>query len=127
MKDALIVAGIVAVGWYLLKQRANAIAAAPPSIPTALGVSTAPSVSGAYQVPSAATQLAPGYNLLSPDAGPVTYVAPLPNVPPPPPYYGGTAGGAGSGGNPLGGQLRAGVSSGTGTTLSLSRSGRGHF
>lgn len=112
-EDILIVAGIGVAAWLLLRNSSTASNA----IPTALNLSTAPSVSGGYQ------SLPSGYvdGIASPSSPALasSYLSPLPVPSAPPPYYGGTAGGAGSGGNPLGGTLRAGVSAGTGTTVSF--------
>lgn len=119
MEDLIIVVA-VGVGLYLLKQHLDANAQPPAGagvpIPTALGISTAPSTSAAYQTAPAGTRWVMG--IAAPSAGGSgTVPAPPPVPPPPPPFYGGGVGGVGSGGNPLGGALRAGISAGTGTTL----------
>jgi hypothetical protein len=114
MEDLIIVAGI-AVGLFLLKKHLDAVSAgASTTIPTALGLSTAPTTSAGYQVTAGGTMIVQGYPSSPSSSG--TVPAPAPVQPPPPPFFGGTVGGVGSGGNPLGGSLRAGVSSGTGTT-----------
>jgi hypothetical protein len=121
MEDLLIVA-VVGVGLYVLKkhldaQNAAAAAAAgqgTTSIPTALGVSTAPTTSAPYQTAPAGTGWVMGYGS-PPSSGTVPAPPPVPQ--PPPPFFGGLVGSVGSGGNPLGGALRAGVSAGTGTTV----------
>jgi hypothetical protein len=123
MEDLLIVVG-VGVGLYVLKKHLdaqNAAAAATAgqglsSIPTALGVSTAPTTSAAYQTAAPGTGWVMGYGS-PPSSGTVPAPPPVPQ--PPPPFYGGTVGSVGSGGNPLGGALRAGVSAGTGTTVPM--------
>ena len=114
LEDLLIVGGIVVV-LVMLKKRADAAGVA--TIPTALGISSAPSTSAAYQVNGTVGLSSYGFGS---DVGPTTYIAPAPVVPPPPPFYGGTVGSVGSGGNPLGGALRAGVSAGTATTAPAS-------
>ncbi len=111
MEDVIIVGGIIVALWLLHRneQQANPNGTA---IPTAMGISSAPSLSGGYQT------LPPGFVQVgsSPTSLSATVIPP-PVPAPPPPYYGGTVGGVGSGGNPLGGSLRAGVSAGTGTTV----------
>jgi hypothetical protein len=116
MEDLIIVVA-VGVGLYLLKKHldnAQPPAGAGVPIPTALGISTAPTTSAAYQTAPSGTQFAMGYASQSPGG---TVPAPPPVPQPPPAFYGGGVGGVGSGGNPLGGSLRAGISFGTGTTV----------
>ncbi len=118
MEDLIIVVA-VGVGLYLLKKHLDnaqtPIGVGAP-IPTALGISTAPTTSAAYQTSSVSAQL--NQVLIGANNGSAgTVPAPPPVPPPPPPFYGGGVGGVGSGGNPLGGSLRAGISFGTGTTV----------
>lgn len=129
MRDAVIVAGIL-IGLYLLKKQtdATAAAAAAGTIPTSGGISTAPTTSASYQTAPDSTRVM-GYGWQDVPSASGTVPPAPPVAPPPPPFYGGTSGTVGTGGNPLGGVLRAGVSSGTGTTVvsSEARRGRGHF
>lgn len=82
-------------------------------------------VSGGYQLTPDATMLSDGLGAVSGVSSPS--IPPPTTLPPPPPYVAGgigsgilglfgTSTGGGAGGNPLGGVLRPGVSSGTPTT-----------
>jgi hypothetical protein len=124
MEDFLIVGGIVIV--LILLGKTCPGQAPTTSIPTASGnrvstpvlnglIPSPRSVSGGYQVAPPSVRLGSfgqttGWSLPSVPAPPPAAGAP------PPPFWGGTAGGVGSGGNALGGSLRAGVSVGTGTS-----------
>jgi len=122
MEDVIIIAAIGLGAWWLLKKSGVLVPTQTPRIgvPTSQGLATPTSVSGGALI-SGGYQTAPlsaafGFGSPSSGASLPTVPAPPPAPPPPPAFWGGIAGSVGSGGNPLGGVLRAGVSMGTGTT-----------
>lgn len=92
-----------------------------PGLPVPTSAPIPGNVSGSYQLTAASTYLAggaaPGVLNFVGGGGAVPVTPP----PPPPPYVlGGIAGTIGTGGNPLGGFQRPGVSPGTGSTAAPS-------
>jgi hypothetical protein len=117
MEDVVIIAGVVLLVLWCQK-KTPLVPTSTPAPPVAKGIpiSVGPRryTSGGYAIAPASTQFFNGSGR-SPFTLP-SVPAPPPVQPPPPPFWGGRAGTVGSGGNGLGGPLRAGVSVGTGTT-----------
>jgi len=107
--------GVLAALYYFGQKSSPASGVITPPLP---GAVASPIIQGGLPV-SGGYQLTPDGTMLASNVSPASLpsIPPPTTLPPPPPYVaGGIAGTVGTGGNPLGGVLRPGVSSGTATT-----------
>jgi hypothetical protein len=120
MEEILAIIGIGAIGlWALSKLQppaSSALVATPaPAPPSASVIPGSRRVSGGYKLTSASTMLSSGSRLTAAQIPSFTPPPALPGAPPS--MWGGIAGNAATGGNPLGGPLRPGVTAGPATTV----------
>jgi hypothetical protein len=120
MEEILAIIGIGAIGLWALSKINPAPSAAlvstpAPAPPTSNVIPGSRRVSGGYKLASAATMLSTGGRLT---AAQIPSTMPPPALPAHPPIvWGGIAGNAATGGNPLGGSLRPGITAGPATTV----------
>lgn len=120
--EVVIGLGVLAALYYFSKQGQVPTGTVTPPLPSTVAnpiIQSAALVSGGYQITPDGTMLAnpDAVQLAAQSAAGLFSTPPPTTLPPPPPYVaGGIAGNVGTGGNPLGGVLRPGVSSGTATT-----------
>jgi hypothetical protein len=120
MEEILAIIGVGAIvlwGLSTLKPATSAalVSTPAPAPPSANVIPGSRRVSGGYKLTSASTMLSSGSRLT---AAQIPSFQPPPALPgPPPSSFGGIAGNAATGGNPLGGPLRPGVTAGPATTV----------
>jgi hypothetical protein len=120
MEEILAIIGLGALGLWVLSKVNPAPSAAlvstpAPAPPTSDVIAGSRKVSGGYKLASASTMLSTGGRLT---AAQIPSFALPPALPGHPPIaWGGIAGNAATGGNPLGGPLRPGITAGPATTV----------
>ena len=121
--EVVIGLGVLAALYFLSNKAPAPTGTTTPALPSTVAspiIQSAAMVSGGYQLTPDGSMLASpnGVQLAAVSQSGLPSISPPTTLPPPPPYVsGGIGGGVGTGGNPLGGVLRPGVSSGTGTTV----------